>query len=216
MKNLFIFVAGALAGAAGAYVYTKGKYEQIMEEEIQSVRDIYREKQKQDKKEEPEQPEEPSDEMVKEDYKDIVKENKYVNYTNYMDNEEVKSETEEIEPTDFPYVIDPEEFGEEVGYDTTTYTYFSDGVLVDDVDDVVDDPEIMVGLENLKIFEETGCSGIYVRNEIYKMDIEILKDDWKWSDIEDAENKRIEKMKQERENYKHLDQIEENKKPHQI
>ena len=205
-KNLVIFTVGALAGAAGAYIYTKDKYEQIIDEEIQSVKDRYKKKAEETKKEESEPTEEPS-EIVKEEYKDIVKDNNYVNYTKYMDGEKAVEKKEVVESTDFPYAIDPEEFGEEPGYDTITYTYFADGVLVDDVDDVVDEPEIMVGLENLKIFEEFGASAVYVRNDIYRMDIEILKDDWNWSDIEEAENKRIEKMKED---------IEEHKKPHQI
>lgn len=209
-KNLVIFTVGALAGAAGAYIYTKDKYEKLIDEEIQSVKDRYKKKAEETKKEEQKPAEEPS-EIVKEEYKDIVKDNKYVNYTKYMGENEASNdkpvEDEVVEHTDFPYAIDPEEFGEEPGYDTITYTYFADGVLVDDVDDVVDEPEIMVGLENLKIFEEFGASAVYVRNDIYRMDIEILKDDWNWSDIEEAENKRIEKMKED---------IEEHKKPHQI
>ena len=86
---------------------------------------------------------------------------------------------------DDPFVIDPSEFGENPEYDTETLTYFADGVLVDDVDDVIEEPDIVVGLENLKIFEEFGATTVYVRNDIYKTDYEIIRDDWNYSDLKE-------------------------------
>ena len=86
---------------------------------------------------------------------------------------------------DDPFVIDPSEFGENPEYDTETLTYFADGVLVDDVDDVIEEPDIVVGLENLKIFEEFGATSVYVRNDIYKTDYEIIRDDWNYSDLKE-------------------------------
>ena len=87
-------------------------------------------------------------------------------------------------------------FGENEDYDTMTLTYFTDKVLVDDVDDVIEDQDTVVGLENLKIFEEfPGCTTIYVRNDIWKTDFEIIKDDWNWSDLQETEEKLAEKIK---------------------
>ena len=86
---------------------------------------------------------------------------------------------------DDPFVIDPSEFGENPEYDTETLTYFADGVLVDDVDDEIEEPDIVVGLENLKVFEEFGATSVYVRNDIYKTDYEIIRDDWNYSDLKE-------------------------------
>ena len=86
---------------------------------------------------------------------------------------------------DDPFVIDPSEFGENPEYDTETLTYFADGVLVDDVDDVIEEPDIVVGLENLKVFEEFGATTVYVRNDIYNTDYEIIRDDWNYSDLKE-------------------------------
>ena len=42
MKNVLIFVFGAIAGAAGAYFYTKNKYESLIDKEIESVKEEYK------------------------------------------------------------------------------------------------------------------------------------------------------------------------------
>lgn len=178
MKGFFIFAAGLVVGAvAGAYL-VKDKIMADAKQEIEEVREYYKSK-KENKKEEVEEQEQPKEE--KEEYKEIA--NNYVNY-NKVEQPKVHSVLD-----DAPYVIDVEEFGMNEEYDTMTLTYFADGVLTDDVDDVVEDPDVLVGLDNLKIFEEFGASAVYVRNEVWKTDFEILKDDWKWSDLQESEEK---------------------------
>ena len=180
MKGLFIFAAGVVAGAvAGAYLI-KDKVMADAKQEIEEVREYYKSKKETKKEEEPvEEKQEETKLEDKKEYEEITR-----NYTNYnKPNEQPKKVVE-----DMPYVIDVEEFGELPEYDIATYTYFADGVLVDDVDDVIDDPDPIIGLENLKIFEEfPGCSAIYVRNDIWRMDFEVLKDDWNWSDMQEPE-----------------------------
>ena len=179
MKNLFIFAAGVVAGAvAGAYL-VKDKVMADAKQEINEVREYYKSKKETKKEENPVEEKQETKVEEKKEYQEITR-----NYTNYNK----PSEQPKKEVIDMPYVIDVEEFGTLVEYDTATYTYFADGVLVDDVDDVIDDPDPIIGLENLKIFEEfAGCSAIYVRNDIWKMDFEVLKDDWNWSDCNEEE-----------------------------
>ena len=173
MKGLFIFAAGVVAGAvAGAYL-VKDKVMADAKQEIEEVREYYKSKKETKKEEEP--VEEKQETKVEEEYQEITR-----NYTNYNKIEEAPKQA----VNDMPYMINPEDFGEEEGYDTLTLTYFADKVLVDDVDDVIDDPDPVVGLENLKVFDEFNASAIYVRNDIWKTDFEILKDDWEWKDIE--------------------------------
>lgn len=184
MKGLFIFAAGLVTGAiAGAYL-VKDKVMADAREEINEVREYYKSK-KEDNKEEESVKEEvkvEEEHEEKEEYKEITKNyTTYTNYTNYVKPEQPSQAVN----NDTPYVIDPEEFGEEEGYDTMTLTYFADGVLIDDVDEVIEDKDTVVGLENLKIFDEFDASSVYVRNDIYKTDFEILKDDWNWSDLQE-------------------------------
>lgn len=213
IKNLLIFGGGVAAGAVATYFYLKDKFEQYAQEEIDSVKEHYKAKSEKEKPVEETKEEKPkfSDKEV-EDYKDYVRESGYVNYSNYMSKEEMNQAKENGEynkdiriPEEIPYIIQPEEFGEEEGYDTQTLTYFADKVLVDDLDDEVEDPDTVVGLENLKVFDEFNASSVYVRNDIFRMDYEILKDDFKWSDMKDPFIESIEREADDRE-----------KKPHEV
>ena len=172
MKGLLIFAAGLAIGAVAGACVIKNKVLADAKEEIEEVREYYRSKR--GVKEEQQEVEPVTEEK---EYKDIVSNNGYVNY----------NKPEKIQTSEFidPYIIDPSEFGEEVGYDTETLTYFADGVLVDDVDDVIEEPDLVVGSNNLDIFEEFGASSIYVRNVMYKTDYEVLRDDWKYSDLKE-------------------------------
>ena len=187
MKGLFIFAAGLAIGAVAGACVIKNKVLADAKEEIEEVREYYRSKSV-----------EATDEVV-EEVKEVVEEVKEVKevvqeikngsdkrtYVNY--NKLASTYKPQEEPTRFddPFIIDPSEFGEDPEYDTMTLTYFADGVLVDDVDEVIEEPDIVVGLENLKVFEEFGASSIYVRNDIYKTDYEVIRDDWNHSDIKE-------------------------------
>ena len=198
LKGIVIFGVGAAIGALTSYVVTRNKYEQILQEEIDSVKETYKRRaeekckldedetvgsQVEEKIEEPEFTEE-----EREEYKQRVSESGYVNYTKYAKKDEEQEEYNHIpvtDPYDRPYVINAEEYGEEPGYDTMVLTYFADKVLVDDLDDIVENPDDVVGLDNLNIFEEFGASTVYVRNDVLMVDYEILKDDFKYSDLQD-------------------------------
>ena len=181
MKGLFIFAAGVVAGAvAGAYL-VKDKVMADAKQEIEEVREYYKSKKETKKEEVEEQPVEVKEEK---EYKTIVENSGYVNYNK----PEQIAQHSVLE--DEPYSIDPEEFGnkEDEGWDTMTLTYFADGVLTDDVDEIVEQPEVVVGLDNLKIFEEfPDATCVYVRNETWRTDFEILRDDWKWSDLQEPQ-----------------------------
>lgn len=190
MKGLLIFAAGLAVGAVAGAVIVKNKVLADAKAEIEEVREYYRESRGQ-KDEHVEEVKEVK-EVEKKEYelKDIqIKdepktEKEHTNYSQitkmYMSKDEYQTPM-----YDDPFVIDPSEFGENPEYDTETLTYFADGVLVDDVDDVIEEPDIIVGLENLKVFEEFGATSVYVRNDIYKTDYEIIRDDWNYSDLKE-------------------------------
>lgn len=221
VKNVLIFGGGVATGAVATYFYIKDKFEQYVQEEVDSVKEHYKKKVEENKNdtEEVEDEEEPKfTQKEKEEYKSMVKESGYVNYSNYMnqdDREESKSNMRT--PEEDPYVIQPEEYGEELGYDTQTLTYFADKVLVDDLDDVVEDPETVVGTENLKIFDEFGASSIYIRNDIFKMDYEIIKDDFNWADMQDPiDIEAAKEMQHERFVERTSAEADREKKPHEL
>ena len=211
LSGLAIFAAGVVTGSiiTNAVVKEKATREanEKAAEEIAEVREIYRNK---TKKEEYEKVAEESEKEVKEknekvdplkvkpqtgreDYNSYYKMTQ--NYTSQ--NEEKPKSASSIsdlnaftyeKSVDRPYIIDPEDYGEEDDYDTMQLTYFmGDKTLVDEsADDTIDEPDLHIGLDNLAIFDEfQGASSIYVRNDILKMDFEILKDDCAYSDLQD-------------------------------
>jgi hypothetical protein len=198
-KGLCIFAAGALAGAAVAARMVRDKYHQEAEEEIAEMRDYYRELRKNAKTpdedkmleedEKRKEEKEEKEENDKNEYDEIVK--NYTNYTQYNDTETKENKKEEKEErTNYePFIIDAEEFGEDPSYDTTTLTYYKDKVLTNDLDDVID--YSVAGEENLKIFDEyPDCKAIYVRDDIYMVDYEILRDPYQYDEYDDFPDKK--------------------------
>lgn len=187
IKGIFIFAIGALSGTFVGAQLAKKKYEEIANEEIEEIRDYYRKINKEladqlvDKTSEPEKVEEPKEEVEeiveeRKQYENIIKRGNYM----AVDEEEQNNVCGEA------YPIDPSEFGNEGKNATETLTYFADGVLVNEVDEVVEDPDLVVGRHHIDIFNEfPDATCVYVRNDLDGMDYEIIKDDWCWSDFDE-------------------------------
>ena len=197
MKGLLIFAAGLAVGAVAGAVIIKNKVLADAKAEIDEVREYYRESrgQKDEHVEEVKEVEKKEYELKDIQIKDEPKTEK--EHTNYNQIAKMYTSKNEFQTPmyDDPFVIDPSEFGENPEYDTETLTYFADGVLVDDVDDVIEEPDIVVGLENLKVFEEFGATSVYVRNDIYKTDYEINRDEWKYSDLKEPDEPPVKEKK---------------------
>ena len=181
IKGIFIFVIGVVSGTFVGAQIAKKKYEEIANEEIEEIRAYYKEREKEVKEiEEPnavEAPEEKSIEVEeRKQYDNIIKRGNYM----AVDEEEQNNVCDEA------YPIDPSEFGNDGKNATETLTYFADGVLVNEVDEVVEDPDLVVGRHHIDIFNEfPDATCVYVRNDLDGMDYEILKDDWCWSDFDE-------------------------------
>lgn len=187
IKGIFIFAIGALSGTFVGAQLAKKKYEEIANEEIEEIRDYYRKINKEladqlvDKTSEPEKVEEHKEEVEeiveeRKQYENIIKRGNYM----AVDEEEQNNVCGEA------YPIDPSEFGNEGKNATETLTYFADGVLVNEVDEVVEDPDLVVGRHHIDIFNEfPDATCVYVRNDLDGMDYEIIKDDWCWSDFDE-------------------------------
>ena len=84
---------------------------------------------------------------------------------------------------DKPYVISPEEFDDNEDYETVSLTYYSDGVLTDERDNVIEDVEGTIGEDSLTHFGEYEDDSVFVRDDRKKIDYEILADDRKFSEV---------------------------------
>ena len=185
IKGLLVFAAGAVAGTVAGIGISKRHFEAIAAQEINEVRDYYRKANKELEEQKEEQKEEQENSKKEEVVEETIEEyNNIIKHGNYMTTEEIDEEDDYSD--DEPYIIDPSEFGNNGNYATQTCTYFADGVLVDDVDEVIEDPETLVGNLHVDIFRDFDATSVYVRNDWMKMDFEILKDDWFWSDLDNV------------------------------
>lgn len=187
-KTKFImFILGAAVGSIVTWRYVEKKYEQIAQDEIDSVKEVFS-KREMDFTEETEV----VDARIKADnakekpsvveYAARLREQGYTNYSDIgtEDEEEVKKESMTV---DKPYVIAPEEFGEFDDYEKISLTYYADQILADDNDELVDDIEDVVGFDSLNSFGEYEDDSVFVRNDRLKCDYEILLDQRKFSNV---------------------------------
>lgn len=145
------FVIGVAAGSVLTWKLLKTRYEQMAQEEIESVKETFSRAYKEE-------------EQVKTE-----------NAEEILDNLGYNTETKEGDTMNEPYVISPDEFGEK-DYTMVTLTYYNDRVLADRFDEVIDDPTELVGPEALESFGEYEDDAVYVRNDALKTDYEILLD----------------------------------------
>lgn len=172
--TIIAFAVGASVGAVASWLLTKSHYDKLVKEEIQSVKDMYKRKyvgiqnaQEDDDDTEEETEEEESERAAKlREYRERVTEFGYSG-----------DHQEDTTNNDAPYVIPPEEFGENEDYDTETLNYYADGVLTDDMDNMIRDIDELVGEGSLNRFGEYEDDAVHVKNDKTKTYYEILKDE---------------------------------------
>ena len=177
-KSLYLlsFAVGALVGSAASYFVLKKRFEKIAQEEIDSVKEAFRNKHDEDPTENVEATEEhgPVYEDVKEaelkEYNDILKSN------NYGDDNVVK------ETPSYIRIISPVELGEHDYYRIVGLIYYADGVLADEKGNIVDIEET-VGSFALTQFGEYDEDAVHVRNTKLETDYEVLLDERDYSEV---------------------------------
>ena len=191
------FVLGALVGSGIAYYICKKKYENLANEEFKARRKEASEKRQEEKKEEAPEPvgdkqasirsihEKPN---IMEYAERISKEG----YTDYSGTKEVTKRV--IEPDSIPYVIPPETFdeGKYDGFEQISLTYYADGVVADDADDMLEDAESIVGDDFAEHYGDYEEDVVYVRNEARRTDYEICKDNRTYEEVSGKKPHRVE------------------------
>lgn len=182
--NFMMFVLGVAVGSAVTWRYVEKKYEQIAQDEIDSVKEVFsrRETEFTENTEARIKADNAKEKPSVIEYAARLREQGYTNYSDMADEkpEEVKEEYMSI---DKPYVIAPEEFGDLDDYETISLTYYADQILADDNDEIVDDVEDVVGFDSLNSFGEYEDDSVFVRNDRLKCDYEILLDQRKYSSV---------------------------------
>ena len=185
IKYFAVFVVGAAIGSAATWRFVKTKYERRANEEIQSVKQTFIDNEKRltsclehannalKKSAGIEIGIKTNDSHEVRTYETIVDDSDY-RVRNFND-----KLNEEVNPVDKekPYVIPPEEFGEVEEYEQVSLTYYADGYLADEDDELIDDIEGIVGEDSLTHFGEYEDDSVFVRNDRLLCDYEILRDE---------------------------------------
>ena len=156
VRDLLIFIAGVGVGIGASYNLIKKKHDEILEEEIASVKETYSKY----NKESDEVTEEKEIASVKEKYEKLTKEYSELNEENCTNSE--------------IYEISYDDFGEE-GYEEIELTYYiDDETLTDDADEPMEELDIISSIGSIDILN--GCKDgeyIYIRNEEKEIDYSI-------------------------------------------
>lgn len=184
-KRLYFvaFISGAIAGAAVAWEYAKKKYEQIAEEEISSVKEVFSKKEQKTDDEGEHEYSRMMENQAKEkpkvgEYASILKKN---GYSNQSKTDEKRKEGK-VMKYDQPYVITPEEFGEYEDYEQIELIYYADKILADENDETIEDIDTVIG-DALRHFGEYEDDSVFVRCDERQCDYEILLDQRNFSDV---------------------------------
>lgn len=182
LSNVLIFAVGAAIGSAVTWYFVKTKYEQIAQEEIDSVKAEFTKHvhtQGCDEKEIVEQTdiceEEPVEDTSRETYADIVKKAGYCNYSDVEPTRSMKADEDVPEEEPVARVIRPEELGE-TDYKIIELTYWADGVLTDTKNKIIQDADKLIGEKTLDSFGMYEPDALHVRNDEKKLDFEIMRD----------------------------------------
>lgn len=182
IKNILIFSLGAAVGSFVTWKVIKKKYEQKVQEEIDSVYETFSRL---------DTPKEDESECAPvEDYDDgeAFEEIEYKRLAETYDpnlNEAMEGGSNIGEP----YVIDSTELGERDDYEIKSFTYYADNVLTDEDDKPLKAKDILktVGLDYADGFDdETDC--VCIRNPKTMTDYEILRDVESFYSIDPADD----------------------------
>lgn len=196
IKLIFTFIAGAAIGSVVTWKLLdkkiEAKYAQIADEEITSTKAAFERRlneingvsesnESTDESQLKESDEEEEESETEEDYGDVIEKLGYSAKTE--ESETTKEKNYKKRFSGAPYVILPENFGEFDDYQTISLMYYADHVLADDDNEPIDDIEKYVGLDALNQFGEYADDAVYVRNDKFKCDYEILLSLREYSDV---------------------------------
>lgn len=133
-----------------------------------------------------------------EELEKIINNQKYVTGTDYAEEDKESVQVEDLEddlndedyivpvevgPTkpEPPYIITEDEFGE-FGNEEQTLIFYSDSVLADEDDDVITDPESVIGNALIE-FNNPMTERVFVRDEAQEIDYIILRSEKTYSEV---------------------------------
>lgn len=206
MKGLLIFVGGLIVGAGATYIIQKNKYEEMVKEELEEMREHYESESnkkcggsepkkeektklaseygetKDDKKERPQNRYNSltRDEVYERNKEEIEKNEEIININRYATSNEDLTAANKYHT---PHIVTPDDFGSICGFDVATFYINADDVVLNDRQEQMDEEEIIkiTGMSAYEINKHFGDyendpDSVYIRNMELKIDYEFLKD----------------------------------------
>lgn len=190
-KTFLAFGAGLAVGVGGTYFYLKQKYEEKLSEQIQEIRKHYQKKQEKPKtieeKDEKfanrfEEAEERGKDQIA--YESIVKRYQGSDERCPVDPAEQESPPED-EPEEEIFTVTEEEMETYDNFEDIDLTYYAeDDILCDDQEQVIEDPEAIIGDALTKFGVKSGYPDtVYVINKRVRAIFEVLMVEGSYQEI---------------------------------
>lgn len=197
--NVLLFTAGAAIGSAVTWYVVKTKYERIVQEEIDSVKETWARLMREeavdgtsveyddidDTEDDSEEENFATSDMV--DYSRLASMYNKTGESSVAENDEEgegdDTDDTEVPSIDGPYVITPDDFADG-NYDHALHclTYYSDGVLANDWWEEIDIDET-IGRDALDHFGDYAEDVVHVRNKRLQVDYEVVQDSRRYADL---------------------------------
>lgn len=196
LSKFVTFVVGAAVGSVVTWWFTKEHYARIADQEIEEIREYYGERYHDDANVDEEddeyivREEDLPQKPAAEDIRQLAKITQKLGYTDYSNGVSPATAEGKNEPEPGRFeVISPEEYDTLEGFDTAELTYYADGVMTDEDDEIVDADEI-VGMDPAEHFGEYEDDSVHIRDHRLKTDYEVLRDPRAYSDVWSVNNPR--------------------------
>ena len=167
IREVLCFTIGAAAGFAAASYLLKSRYENMLNEEIESAMEWVKKKTGEDSEEE----KKPDGEDKKEEFlshSDDVKEYNEIR-SRMIEDGLIMDKNKPYRISEGDYAVDDEDYGK-----VTLDFYTLDDSLYEG-DEYIQNVEATVGQDNLDFLQSIDDDVLYVRNETYGIDYEIVK-----------------------------------------
>lgn len=168
LTKILLFTAGAGIGSAVTYKILTTKYDKLIQEEIDSVKESFS---RGDHVESDEDNDDDDNEI--ETINDIINQNGYVTESS----DKVVKEEEDGKEMKEPYVISPDEFGDS-DYPVISLWYYTDGIVTNDAGKIIANVEELIGSDFASHFDEyeDDPDTVYVQNDEQGIVYEVMKE----------------------------------------
>lgn len=167
INSVLTFVIGAGVGAVASVFIVKKHYEEVSKQEIESVKEVYAKKKELD--------EHDVDRKVAEK---LIENNYYATESDErVEKPAAGADTEDTDENKNIHIIPRHEFGATDNI-TVTLWYWTDRTVTNDNKKIIGNVEDCIGDDFMAHFgdDENDPDAVYVRNDVQKIDYEILKE----------------------------------------